>query len=297
MFNDNELNLLLDLFHLYAPSNGEKPVLEFIKKVLTDNNINFNEDKNGNIYCLNHLNAPLLSSHTDCVGTAESGRYVNLVDIYPYKNDKILKGIGNIGGDDKCGVFLILLLLLKGIKVNAFFSICEEIGGGNGICHLLTEIEGDEIFKSCPYCLVLDRRNNGDIICNENNYGSKPFENELAKIGIKYGYKPTKGLSCDMDKIKNYMNGCNLSVGYYNPHSSTEFVSLNDLYNTFMYVNDVVENLPRDIEFVKPVTHTYTYSNGNYYYNGSHYNGNYYNGNYHNNYKKNTSFGDEWFYD
>ena len=80
MFNQSDLNLLLDLFHLYAPSGKEKPVLDFIKLVLDEEEIKYKQDDKGNIYCLNYKNTPLLSSHTDCVGTAESGAYVNLID-------------------------------------------------------------------------------------------------------------------------------------------------------------------------------------------------------------------------
>lgn len=252
-FTNEEKNLLLDLFHIYAPSKGEKELLDFIVSILSKNNIPYQQDDNGNIYCLNHMNEPLLSAHTDCVGTAESGAYVNLIDLYPYENDEILKGIGNIGGDDKCGVFLILLYLLSGKPINAVFSVEEEIGGFNGITHLLNVIKDNEVFKSIPYCLVLDRKNPGDIICNKNSYGSKDFEAALYKIGKDYGYEPVLGGSSDANKIKDYMNCCNLSVSYYNPHSSTEFVSMNDLYNTWLYVQDIIKNLPRDIPLEKTV--------------------------------------------
>lgn len=247
LFNDKEKKLLLDLFHLYGPSVREEPVLDFIKSYLEDNKINYKQDENGNIYCLNYLNEPLLSAHTDCVGTEEAGHYVSFIDLYPYGKDEILKGIGNIGADDKCGVFLILLML-KSRQINAVFSVCEEIGGAEGINFLTSHIRDNEVFKSIPYCLVLDRKNKGDIICSENCYGTKEFENELVKIGKEFGYKPTKGSISDMNTIRKYMNGCNLSVGYYNPHSNTEFASLNELYNCWKYINKIIDELPRNIK-------------------------------------------------
>lgn len=270
MFSNEEKKLLLDLFRLYAPSNGEKPVLEFIKKVLTDSNIHFEEDDNGNIFCMNYKNVPMLSSHTDCVGTAESGHYVEFVDIYPYNNDEIMKGLGNIGGDDKCGVFLILLYMLSGKPINAIFSICEEIGGFNGIKHLLPLIKDNEVFKTIPYCIVLDRKHWGDIICHQNDYGTKEFEDALAKIGEKYDYSPVLGGCSDMNTIKDYMNGCNLSVGYYNPHSTTEFVSLTDLRNTYDYLQDLLANMPTNIPMKKKVetpSQTYQVWDGKNYHN------------------------------
>lgn len=269
MFDIADKKLLLDLFHLYAPSNKEKDVLDFIKSVLDKNKTPYKEDDNGNIYCLNYENVPLLSAHTDCVGTAESGAYVELIDLYPYGGDEILKGIGNIGGDDKCGVFLILKYLLSGKPINAVFSICEEIGRVNGIEHLLNVIKDNEIFKSIPYCLVLDRRGKGDIICHNNQYGSLRFEEELHKIGKEFGYSPTTGSTSDMNNIKDYMNGCNLSVAYYNPHSATEFVSLRELYNTWNYLNALIEKMPRNIPFEKPEALPSTVKS--YYYNNEHY--------------------------
>ena len=124
-FSDEEKAMLLSLFRLYGPSNGEKPILDFIVNILQTNNIPFAQDDKGNIVCLSYPNTPMLSAHTDCVGTAESGHYVRFVDIYPYGDDEIMKGLGNIGGDDKCGVFLILLYLLSGKPINAIFSITE----------------------------------------------------------------------------------------------------------------------------------------------------------------------------
>jgi len=267
MFSIKEKEMLLKLFRLFGKSGNEKPILDFIISILESNNIPYKQDDKGNIYCLNYKGEPLLSAHTDCVGSLEAGYYVEFVDIYPYGNDEIMKGIGNIGGDDKCGVFLILLYLLSGKPINAVFSVCEEIGGADGIKHLLPLIKDDEIFKSIPYCMVLDRKHAGDIISSQNNYCSKRFENAVAEIGKKYGYKPVVGGNSDMNTIKDYMNGCNLSVGYYNPHSNTEFVSLNNLFNTWIFLNDLIKNMPRDIPLEKQVTNPNYYSNDyfNYY--------------------------------
>ena len=258
-FNDEEKAMLLSLFRLYGPSNGEKPILDFIINILQENNIPFAQDDKGNIICLNYPNTPMLSAHTDCVGTAESGHYVRFVDIYPYGDDEIIKGLGNIGGDDKCGVFLILLYLLSGKPINAIFSITEEIGGLDGIKHILPLVKDNETFKSIPYCIVLDRKHCGDIICNKNSYGTKEFEDALAEIGKKYGYSPVLGGCSDMNTIKDYMNGCNLSVGYHNPHSTTEFVSIGDLYNTWMYLQDLIDNMPRNLQIATPKTNNNNY--------------------------------------
>ena len=46
-FNDEEKAMLLSLFRLYGPSNGEKPILDFIVNILQANNIPFAQDDKG----------------------------------------------------------------------------------------------------------------------------------------------------------------------------------------------------------------------------------------------------------
>lgn len=277
----DERKLLLDLFHIYAPTNGEKPLSVFIAKFLEINKIDYTVDNYGNIYSMKYPGEPILCSHQDCVGDAKCGSLVNFIDFYRFGNEEILKGNGNIGADDKIGIFLILLYLTKvSPKVNFIFSTGEEKSVVTGIKTIVEEIKNSDAFKEAPYCIVLDRRGFGDIICEKNDYGSKDFDKALSDIGINYGYSSVKGGLSDTNTISGYMNACNLSVGYYNPHTKTEFVVISEMINTFNYVCDIIENLPRDIPFEekKPAYPT-TYGG----YNGNNYNGSYCGG-YHNNY-------------
>src|SRR5574344_2608418 len=132
-FKEQDLSMLLDLFHVYSPTDGEEPLEELIKKILTDNKIKFTQDDKGNIFNIDNKGLPLLSAHMDCVGDKECGSYVRFIDLYNYKNDIILKGFGNIGGDDKCGIFLIMKYILSGKKINFIFSTGEEISSPDGI--------------------------------------------------------------------------------------------------------------------------------------------------------------------
>ena len=54
--------------------------------------------------------------------------------------------------------------------------------------------------------------------------------------GKKYDYASVKGGHSDTATFSEYMNAANLSVGYYNPHSKTEFVIIQDMLNTFNYL-------------------------------------------------------------
>lgn len=259
-FSKDEKEMLLELFRMYAPSGSEDPVVDFIAEKLDAMGIKYTKDENGNIFNFNNEGKPLLSAHTDCVGKAECGWYVNFVNIFPYGKDEIMKGMGNIGGDDKCGVFLILLTLLKHPDYNFCFSVGEEVGGTDGIKHIdFKKMKEDGIIEKIPYALVLDRRNMGDIICSLNSYGSKEFDEALSEIGKPFGYKSERGSVSDANTISDYMNCANLSVAYHNAHTKTEFVSLMGLKNTFDYIEACFKGLDGK-EFKLETKPSYTYT-------------------------------------
>lgn len=259
--------ILLDLFHIYAPSYKEKCIADFVTDFLKAHNIDFTRDSYDNIYVMNKKNAPLLCAHMDCVGKEESGNLVSFINLYKYKNDIICKGLGNVGGDDKCGVYMMLLSVIDKLDVNYIFSVGEEVSYQFGIKAIINSLKDNEVFKTVPYCLVLDRKNSGDLICLKNNYGSKEFDEAMGKIGEKYNFVSVSGGYSDTNTICKYMNGANLSCGYYNPHSKQEFFSIKEMFNTYHYVKDLVKNLKRDIKFdetLVPKEHNCSYYNGDY---------------------------------
>ena len=152
---------------------------DYVKEFLTSIEVAFETDSYGNIYYLDHENAPLLSAHMDTVRKDDDfciGAFLT-----EDEDERIFSG-GILGGDDKCGVYIILKALKEGKKVNFIFSRDEEIGC-LGIKALLKPnwVENkelaDKIRNNCLWCLVLDRRGNSDIICTKNSYGTLDFEN------------------------------------------------------------------------------------------------------------------------
>lgn len=243
-----DTKLLLDLFFVASQSTNEKPMRKFLVDYLTSINIPFSEDTCGNIYNISHENKPLLSAHMDTVQDDFDilmRKYINI-------QNGIIKGYGVIGGDDKCGIYSILDLLKNGHDdVNFLFTVEEESGGvgsstfvhHNDLSHIL-------------YGLVLDRRGAGDIICYNNNYGVKYFEEVLTKMGNSFGYKPSTGTFSDADFISSQISCANLSVGYYNAHSKNEYVVLHELQNSINFTHAIIKNL--DIKFdAPPVSHRF----------------------------------------
>ncbi len=237
---DNKL--LLSLFHIASQSANEKPMGKFLVDYLTSIDVPFSEDRYGNIYNISHKSKPLLSAHMDTV----QDNYDILMRKYINIQDGIIKGYGVIGGDDKCGIYSILDLLKNGHDdVNFLFTVEEESGGigsnafveSNDLSHIL-------------YGLVLDRRGSGDIICYNNNYGVKHFEDVLYKMGTNFGYKPSTGTFSDADLLSKQISCANLSVGYYNAHCKNEYVVLSELQNSINFTHAIIKNL--DFKFDTP---------------------------------------------
>jgi putative aminopeptidase FrvX len=247
-FSDEEIELLLKSLNIYSPSYGEETFIEFLKETLTKSNIEF-ETKGKNIYRISNKNMPLLSAHTDSVGNMTDGKLLNFIEHFKHNGEEIIKGIGNIAGDDKCGIFLILLLAKK-YDVNFIFAAEEEPSATskNGISSFDFK-KYEEFFSSMPYCLVLDRKGGGDIISQKNGFGTKEFDSWLYDIGKDFGYKNNvQGLRCNATNLKDYICSANLSVGYYLPHSRKEFIVLRHLRNAYDFVekaiNTKVERFP-----------------------------------------------------
>lgn len=249
-----DTKLLLKLFHLPSPSYQEGPTREFIENFLRERNISYTRDSAGNVFNISKPGLPLLSAHMDTVQTPGDVLMAKFTKV----RGGIVKGYGCIGADDKNGIYVILHLLDIGWakRINFVFSVEEEVGGYGA----------DEFVKSnniskLPYALILDRRDSGDIICSNNDYGTQEFENELFRLGRDFGYKPTWGSISDADKISDYISCANLSVGYYNAHSRHEYVVLDELENTVDYVKYIIDNIQG--EFGKP-DKSFNYGNSYY---------------------------------
>ena len=247
---------------------------DYVKEFLTNIGVEFNVDTYGNIYYLEHENAPLLSAHMDTV--RKDADFCIGDFLTESESDKIVSG-GILGGDDKCGVYIILRALEEKKTVNFIFSRDEEIGC-LGIKALIKPkyVENkeiaDKIRNNCTYCLVLDRRGNSDIICTQNSYGSKEFEEALKKISDDggFGYKSEKGLCSDANTIRDYISTANLSVGYYNPHTQKEYIVKADLEKAYNYTISIIDGLTE--KFAACEYHYTNYSKNNSYRDYSYYN-------------------------
>lgn len=243
-------DLLLNLFKIGNSSGNEQIVADFIKDYFDNMGISYSEDNYGNIFSLEDENLPILNAHMDSVQDFQDEMLSKFIKI----RGNIMSGYGVIGGDDKCGIFVILEVL-KQRKVNFIITREEEVGC-IGINHFMSKFD----IKDYPWGLVLDRYGSGDIICKKNDYGTKEFEDALYEVGKSFGYKPSQGVYSDADFISEDISCANISVGYYAHHTKKEYVVLSELQNSINFVIEAIDTIKQKFESPQK----YVYRGGHY---------------------------------
>lgn len=126
-----------------------------------------------------------------------------------------------IGGDDRCGVILILSLLFRcNIRPSVLFT-CGEETGGHGARQFTKDIKTLDV-----NCIIeFDRKGKTDVVCYQDD------NKELTKSLEKYGFKSSYGSFSDISIIAPHygISAVNLSSGYYNAHTIKEFVILEEM--------------------------------------------------------------------
>ena len=224
-----------------------KPLTEQISNMYPEQNVinylkswnkNLKQDEYGNLYIINPW-TPLLSAHMDTVQREDDTIWMPHIHINK-KKWTISYTNSIIWWDDKCWIALAMELYEKyWDRVSLLFSRQEEVGHlwASDFCR-----NHSDLLKQCKYCLVLDRRNAWDIISSDNGYCSKEFEDEIYRCTKDFGYKPTHWLLSDADAYSKYINCVNLSVWYYNAHTSNEYIVIEELKNAFNAVCNIIEN-------------------------------------------------------
>lgn len=247
------MKLLKKLYLTHSPSRQEEKMSNLVKEELTKMGIkDFQTDK---FYQIHKLipDTPLLCAHMDQIPFAIPATKVFL-------SDGIFYGDGNLGADDKNGVW-ILLKLLKEMKdkVSFIFSSQEEVG-----CKVDEILSGNEsVIKTIKYGLVFDRRGHTDIIGSSNGYCIKEFEEDLKPLMNKYGYASTFGAFSDCNKLSKEISCINISCGYYEAHSSREFTIIVDLIKALRFGKDILNTVSKkydksDKKFGYPLYNNYS---------------------------------------
>jgi len=236
------MKLLIELYKTHSPSGKEDEIRKIVKRELDSLKLSYNEDNKGNVYNLIE-NTPLLCAHMDQVSNSP----ITIIN----EVDDLIFGDGNLGADDKNGIWIILKLLKEFKNISFIFSTNEEAGGDIDI--LLDDNEN--IMDTIKYGLVFDRRNGSDVVGVQNEYCTEEFENDILKIAKSFGYKSAVGTWSDCNNLSDYISVVNLSCGYYCAHTKTEYTKVSELKNSLKLGRKLLKKLKK--KYNKPEKKSY----------------------------------------
>lgn len=147
------------------------------------------------------------------------------------KDGKISSPQG-IGGDDRCGVFMIMNIV-KELHCSVLLCEDEEIGGkGAGKFCKTPNIKTLDV----NYMIEFDRRGNNDAVFY--SCGNKDFEKFVCN---NTGFKFADGSFSDISKLAPAAKiaAVNISCGYYNAHTTNEYV----VYDEMMHLIEMAIKL------------------------------------------------------
>lgn len=204
-------------------SNGYKPV-----------------SQDGFVYAKGEL-PYLVTAHMDTVHKVQCEQY----SIHRYKENLWIQSKDGIGGDDRCGIYMILKMIRDGYKPSILFCEDEEIGciGSGKFCK--SEYIND--LMELNYLIELDRANRDDAVFYDcDNPEFTKFITETT------GYTEAMGSFTDIVELSEASGvaSVNFSCGYYKAHTTKEHVIFEEMLNTIRVVEKLLRTECEQFEFV-----------------------------------------------
>ena len=267
---DRKLQRLKEVLSIPTYSRDEKLMVSYLQNVLTEKGYEHYTDSIGNIYVTKGKAEwyPCFVSHTDTVHKVN----LNLKVVQLEENGKtILTGIdketmkpSGIGGDDKCGVYLCLEMLDTLENVKAAFFVSEEIG-----C-IGSKQADPEFFKNVGYAIQYDSPEGDSMsltlmgvkLFNEKSEFGEKVGNLILEHGIdSWERHPFTDIWPLMEKFG--FSCLNLAAGYHRYHTSSEYVVIDEVQNSFelgLRLHEILgENYYERVKEVKP-SYSWSYS-------------------------------------
>lgn len=150
-----------------------------------------------------------------------------------------------LGGDDRCGVYLILKIL-KEYKNSSFIFTWNEEVGGVGVKTLINDFDRDH-FKKVKLFIELDRKGNMEYVV---------YSNDSDKVNSwceSFGLRKSFGSYSDVyDITKAYkIPHINVGCGYYHAHTRNEYIVYEHVEKTFSVIIKMINNPIKRRYYVK----------------------------------------------
>ena len=204
---------------------SQKSLKKFVAKKLKETHDKIIE-RDGFVYTQGTFPV-LLVAHLDTV-------YKQLPEKIVYDNaTDTLSSPQGIGGDDRCGVYMVLEVVKK-FNCSVLFCEDEEVGGVGADKFVKSDIAKNLEFN---YIIEFDRRGENDAVFYDCD--NKDFE----KFITKEFYKTSWGSFSDISFIAPSLKcaAVNLSCGYYNAHTKNEFVVLSEMNESINQACKILE--------------------------------------------------------
>lgn len=190
----------------------------------------------------------LLTAHMD---TVHKNAVKNIV-VERHEGKTIISSPQGIGGDDRCGVWLIMEIVKAGYRPYVIFCEDEEIGcvGADKFCVSkdLAKLQG-----KINFIIELDRRNATDAVYYD--LDNLEFEEWVTE---NCGYKTAYGSCSDISYLAPELEvaAVNLSCGYYKEHTLEHYVVFEEMQNTLVATKKLIEAnraLEKPFEYIEIV--------------------------------------------
>jgi di/tripeptidase len=245
------LELLKEVLSIPSYSRREELVRDFVISYAKERGYEVIVDDKRNVYVTNgeidegeyypcvvaHMDT-VHRSHTDLIdenrrliiesstyNENEQEEFSTLIAKHPDTNKQT-----GIGGDDKCGVYACLELLTQG-KMKAAFFVEEEIG-------MLGSKEANELFfKDVGYAIQFDAPSDNWIteVCSGVRIMDDEFKELITENLDSNGYRNfSRDPFTDVNQLskKFDFNCVNLGCGYHRQHTDSEYVVVNEVFNS-----------------------------------------------------------------
>lgn len=159
--------------------------------------------------------------------------------------DGIISSPQGIGGDDRCGIWMITEIINKtDHRPSILFCEDEEIGGIGSSKFCKSKYIDD--LKEMKFLIELDRANKNDLVFydDENEDFICWCENET-------GYRYNWGSFSDISHLcpKCGVSGVNISCGYYKAHTLEEYVVMEEMYESTRIALHLLEQADKVEQF------------------------------------------------
>ncbi len=174
-----------------------------------------------------------LVCHTDTFFDIEKDKR-----IFHDKEKGVLWSPDGLGADDRAGIYACLKLyeeIPEPYKPMVLFCDEEESAGIGAMCASFNSPFKD-ILSDVLYFIELDRRGFGSCVF----YNHEPYD--FVKSIEGWGYKKARGTFTDISIIGKELGICsvNLSIGYYQEHSRSEYLVISEMENSIARVKKML---------------------------------------------------------